>query len=112
FCAPRRRLPPIVRPSQVASRMAFSSSPPPVAPAWHVFRNIRTDESRIRGGLSDIHEFRRNAMLQWALTFLVLALLAAVFGFGGIAASFAMIGKVLFFVFLVLFLVSLLTGAV
>jgi uncharacterized membrane protein YtjA (UPF0391 family) len=51
-------------------------------------------------------------MLQWALTFLVLALIAAIFGFGGIAASFAMIGKVLFFVFLVLFVVSLLSGAV
>ena len=51
-------------------------------------------------------------MLQWALTFLVLALIAAGFGFGGIAAGFATIGKVLFFVFLVLFIVSLLTGGI
>jgi uncharacterized membrane protein YtjA (UPF0391 family) len=55
---------------------------------------------------------RRTAMLQWALTFLVLALIAAVLGFGGIAASFAMIGKVLFFVFLILFVVSLLAGGI
>ncbi|MBC7856532.1 MAG: DUF1328 domain-containing protein [Pirellulaceae bacterium] len=51
-------------------------------------------------------------MLYWALVFLVVALVAALFGFGGIAAELAVIGKILFVVFLVLFLVSLLTGAV
>jgi uncharacterized membrane protein YtjA (UPF0391 family) len=51
-------------------------------------------------------------MLQWALAFLVLALIAAVLGFGGLAANFAWFGQVLFIVFIVLFLVSLLTGAV
>ena len=51
-------------------------------------------------------------MLYWALMFLVVALIAALFGFGGIAAEAAVIGKVLFVVFLILFLVSLLTGAV
>ena len=51
-------------------------------------------------------------MLQWALAFLVLALIAAVLGFGGLALNFAWFGKVLFIVFIVLFLVSLLTGAV
>ena len=51
-------------------------------------------------------------MLNWALTFLVIALVAAVFGFGGIAVEAAWIAKILFVVFLVLFLVSLLTGAV
>jgi len=39
-----------------------------------------------------------------------MALIAAVLGFSGIAASFAVIGKVLFFVFLVLFVVSLIAG--
>jgi uncharacterized membrane protein YtjA (UPF0391 family) len=51
------------------------------------------------------------AMLRWALLFLVLALIAAVLGFGGIAASFEVIGKVLFFLFLILFLVSMITGS-
>ncbi len=51
-------------------------------------------------------------MLQWALTFLVLALIAAVLGFGVLAANMAWIGQTLFVVFLVLFLVSILTGAV
>lgn len=49
-------------------------------------------------------------MLNWALTFLVLALVAAVLGFGGIAADSAYIAKILFLVFLVLALVGFLTG--
>ncbi|MGP1346230.1 MAG: DUF1328 family protein [Phycisphaerales bacterium] len=46
-------------------------------------------------------------MLGWALGFFLIAILAAVFGFGGIAAGAATIAKVLFFIFLVLFLISL-----
>ncbi len=49
-------------------------------------------------------------MLNWALTFFVLALIAAVLGFGGIAAGAASIGKILFFLFLVLFAVSLIVN--
>lgn len=49
-------------------------------------------------------------MLQWALTFLVLALVAGAFGFLGIAGDLAWIGKVLFVVFLVLFIIGLITG--
>ena len=51
-------------------------------------------------------------MLRWALIFFVIALFAALFGFGGIAAGFASIAKVLFFIFLVIFVVALLTGLV
>jgi uncharacterized membrane protein YtjA (UPF0391 family) len=46
-------------------------------------------------------------MLYWALTFFVVALIAAIMGFGGVAIAAAGIAKILFFVFLVLFLVSL-----
>jgi len=49
-------------------------------------------------------------MLGWTITFLIVALVAAAFGFGGIAVAAAGIAKILFFVFLVLFLVSLLSG--
>jgi uncharacterized membrane protein YtjA (UPF0391 family) len=49
-------------------------------------------------------------MLNWALTFLVFALVAAAFGFTGIAASATEIAKTLFIVFLVLFLVSAAVG--
>jgi uncharacterized membrane protein YtjA (UPF0391 family) len=49
-------------------------------------------------------------MLYWALVFLIVALVAGLFGFGGIYMAAAGIAKVLFFIFLVLFLVSLLAG--
>lgn len=51
-------------------------------------------------------------MLNWALMFLLVALLAAVFGFTGIAVAAAGIAKLLFFLFLVLFLASLVIGLV
>ena len=46
-------------------------------------------------------------MLQWALIFLIVALLCAVLGFGGVAGTAAMFAKVLFFVFLAASLISL-----
>jgi uncharacterized membrane protein YtjA (UPF0391 family) len=49
-------------------------------------------------------------MLNWALTFFIFSLIAALFGFGGIAATTAGIAQVLFYIFLVLFVVSLLRG--
>jgi uncharacterized membrane protein YtjA (UPF0391 family) len=51
-------------------------------------------------------------MLSWALAFLVIAMIAAILGFGGIAWAGIEIAKVLFFVFLVLFVLSLVTGMV
>ncbi|TCZ59897.1 DUF1328 domain-containing protein [Roseicella aquatilis] len=51
-------------------------------------------------------------MLYWTLIFLVVALVAGLFGFGGIASASAGIAKVLFAIFLVLFLVSLIFGVV
>ena len=50
-------------------------------------------------------------MLGWALTFLVIALIAAVLGFGGIAGTAIGIAKIIFFVAIVLFLVSAVAGA-
>lgn len=49
-------------------------------------------------------------MLRYALIFLLVAILAGVFGFGGIAAEAAWIARALFFIFLVLFIVSLVRG--
>jgi uncharacterized membrane protein YtjA (UPF0391 family) len=51
-------------------------------------------------------------MLNLVVTLLIIALIAAVLGFGGIAFAAAEIAKVVFFVALVLFLVSVLFGAV
>lgn len=49
-------------------------------------------------------------MLYWALVFLVIAIIAALFGFGLIAGASYMIAKVLFFIFLIIFIISLIMG--
>jgi uncharacterized membrane protein YtjA (UPF0391 family) len=49
-------------------------------------------------------------MLKWAFIFLVIALVAALFGFGGIASTAAGIAKVLFFIAIAIFVVMLLLG--
>ena len=51
-------------------------------------------------------------MLYYAVVFLVIALIAALLGFTGIAASAVGIAKILFFVFVLLFVVSLVVGLV
>jgi uncharacterized membrane protein YtjA (UPF0391 family) len=49
-------------------------------------------------------------MLSWAILFFILALVAAVFGFGGFAGTFAGIAKVLLALFVIAFIVSLIAG--
>jgi uncharacterized membrane protein YtjA (UPF0391 family) len=49
-------------------------------------------------------------MLRWAVIFLIIALVAAVFGFTDIAAASADIAKILFGIFLVLFLGAVIIG--
>lgn len=46
-------------------------------------------------------------MIFWSVIFFILAIMAALFGFTGIAASAGLIAKVLFVVFLILFMISL-----
>jgi uncharacterized membrane protein YtjA (UPF0391 family) len=46
-------------------------------------------------------------LLQWTLIFLIIALVAAIFGFGNIYAAATDIAKILFFIFIVLFIISL-----
>jgi uncharacterized membrane protein YtjA (UPF0391 family) len=49
-------------------------------------------------------------MLNWVVTFLVIALIAGVLGFGGIAGASIEIAKIIFFVALVLLVVSAVVG--
>jgi uncharacterized membrane protein YtjA (UPF0391 family) len=49
-------------------------------------------------------------MLRWAVIFLIIALVAALFGFTDIAAASAGIAKILFGIFLFIFLVALVLG--
>lgn len=46
-------------------------------------------------------------MLYWAAVFFIIALIAGVFGFGGVASASAGIAQILFFIFLVVFISSL-----
>jgi uncharacterized membrane protein YtjA (UPF0391 family) len=50
------------------------------------------------------------AMLSWVVTFLIIALVAGLLGFGGIAGASMEIAKIVFFVAIVLFAVSALVG--
>ena len=49
-------------------------------------------------------------MLTWSIIFFSIALLAALFGFGGIASSAAGVAQVLFFIFLIAFAISLIAA--
>ncbi len=66
--------------------------------------------ARQTGALIEIT--KETLMLGWALTFLAVAIIAAVFGFGGIASASAGIAQVLFFIFIMLFLVAMIARAV
>jgi uncharacterized membrane protein YtjA (UPF0391 family) len=48
-------------------------------------------------------------MLRWAIAFFIIALIAAVLGFGGIAVAAAGIAKIIFYIFLALFIISLIS---
>jgi uncharacterized membrane protein YtjA (UPF0391 family) len=60
---------------------------------------------------SPASQCEEKAMLGWVLTFLVVALIAGVLGFGGIAGASVEIAKVIFFIAVVLFLISVIFGA-
>lgn len=49
-------------------------------------------------------------LFKWALAFFIVALIAAVFGFGGIVAGATSIAKILFFVALAIFVLTFVVG--
>jgi uncharacterized membrane protein YtjA (UPF0391 family) len=49
-------------------------------------------------------------MLSWVVTFLIIALIAGVLGFGGLAGASIEIAKTIFFIAVILFLVSAVVG--
>jgi uncharacterized membrane protein YtjA (UPF0391 family) len=51
-------------------------------------------------------------MLSWIVTFLIVALIAGVLGFGGVAGASIEIARAIFFIAIVLFLVSAVLGVV
>ena len=80
--------------------------PPRETLAWSV-RPAYNDRVRV----APLDSFHGDAvMLRWALIFLIVALLAGVFGFWGLEGTAMQIARILFLVFLVLFVISLVTG--
>jgi uncharacterized membrane protein YtjA (UPF0391 family) len=65
---------------------------------------------RLRAGktkpILPIRGNRGIGMLTWAFVFLIVAIIAGLLGFGGVASTATGIAKVLFFLFLVIFLVT------
>ena len=61
--------------------------------------------------LSPVSILKTDYMLRWSVIFFIIAIIAAIFGFGGIAEGAASIAKVLFFIFLALFIITILFGA-
>ena len=51
-------------------------------------------------------------MLRWAIAFLIIALVAALLGFGGIAGAASDIARLLFLIFAALFVVTLIVGVI
>lgn len=49
-------------------------------------------------------------MLRWSIIFLIIALVAALFGFGNIVSAATAIAKIIFYIFLVLFIITLVAG--
>ena len=49
-------------------------------------------------------------MFSWAITFFIIALVAALFGFGGVAGTSMGIAKIIFFAAVILMIVALITG--
>lgn len=80
----------------------------PPGASWAAGRRVAVLASRKAGEVPAVHE--EVSMLYYAAVFFVIALIAAVFGFGGIAAGAAGIAKILFFVFIALTVISFLAG--
>jgi uncharacterized membrane protein YtjA (UPF0391 family) len=70
-------------------------------------RPVTTIGSRARNG-----EFTMGNLLHYALVFLVVALIAAAVGFGGVAGFAMEAARLLFWVFIILFVISLIAGLV
>jgi uncharacterized membrane protein YtjA (UPF0391 family) len=56
------------------------------------------------------HQARNQIMLRWAVVFLIIALIAGFLGFQALDGLAMQIAKILFVIFLILFVVSLITG--
>jgi uncharacterized membrane protein YtjA (UPF0391 family) len=70
------------------------------------------DERQLIAAIAHETENRGRVMLSWVVTFLVVALIAGILGFGGIAGASVEIAKAIFFIAVILFLISAVVGLV
>jgi uncharacterized membrane protein YtjA (UPF0391 family) len=82
----------------------------PVTAAGHAQQLLELLSAAIRSLAIGSMLQQEAPMLGWAITFLVIALVAALFGFGGIAGVAVEAAKIVFFVAIVLFVLSALFG--
>lgn len=73
---------------------------------------IRTTRNRDPCGRTHTTSSPYAPMFGWIITFLILAILFALLGFGGLAGAFAGIAEILFYVFLILLIISAISRAV
>lgn len=88
---------------------AYSELSPGIPECAYGFRGRKRCKKKVAAlghGIID----RGGRMLRWALIFFVVALIAAAFGFLGIASAAVGVARLLFYIFLILFLVSLVSG--
>jgi uncharacterized membrane protein YtjA (UPF0391 family) len=64
----------------------------------------------VRGAGAAVENRAESVMLGWVITFLIIALIAGVLGFGGVAGASIEIAKTIFFIAVVLFIVSAVIG--
>jgi uncharacterized membrane protein YtjA (UPF0391 family) len=78
------------------------------------FFALSAPEPSFSARIVSTEEFERHTevlnMLGWVVTFLIIALIAGLLGFGGIAGASIEIAKIIFFIAVVLFLVSAIVG--
>jgi uncharacterized membrane protein YtjA (UPF0391 family) len=81
--------------------------------AGNIRSRARLIQQPMRGAVSraDVEQKTKvSVMLSWVVTFLVIALIAGILGFGGVAGVSIEIAKTIFFIAVVLFLISAVIG--
>ena len=88
----------------------FQASEPETA--GNIRSRARLIQQPMRGAVSraDVQTEDEGVMLTWVVTFLVIALIAGILGFGGVAGVSIEIAKAIFFIAVVLFLISAVVG--
>jgi uncharacterized membrane protein YtjA (UPF0391 family) len=104
----------VLRPATAGTPQTETRGPAPPRPRSEARDSaIPHSGSRMATATSQPHAPRRGAaQLSWGIAFLIIALVVALFGFGGIASTVSGIAKLLFFLFLTIFIIMLVLGLI